>query len=151
MRSYDNHSGDITSTVLLKDKYNPNTYGVFSSTASGDNMLRCSCLNATFHIFQCHLIKRIQHSCSCIISFIYSLPKGVKYSATLAFFYNFISKYPHLYISKQYILHTFIIYFEREREALYNTFRFSLLCIYSTISLLSRLLIWSGVNLHLLL
>ena len=116
MRSYDNHSGNITSTVLLKDKYNPNTYRVFSSTASGDNMLRCSCLNATFHIFQCHLIKRIQHSCSCIISFIYSLSKGVKYSATLAFFYNFISKYPHLYISKQYILHTFIIYFERERD-----------------------------------
>ena len=55
------------------------------------------------------------------------------------FFYNFISKYPHLYNSKLYILHTFIIHFERERErerereVLYNTFRFSLLCIYSTI------------------
>ena len=63
-----------------------------------------------------------------------------------SFFYNFILKYPHLYISKQYILNTFIIYFyerEREREALYNHFCFSLLCIYSTISfVLVTYLVW---------
>ena len=41
---------------------------------------------------------------------------ALKFSAFNHFFYNFISKYPHLYNSKQYILHTLIIYFERERE-----------------------------------
>ena len=72
-----------------------------------------------------------------LLKVIYKKKTKKKHTISSAlFFYNFISKYPHLYISKQYILHTFIIYFEREREreVLFNTFRFSFLCKYSTIS-----------------
>ena len=66
----------------------------------------------------------------------------------MSIFLNFISQYPHLYISNQYILHTYLLHKlrDREREAdrqtdrqtdrvvLYNNFHYSLLCIYLTIS-----------------
>ena len=78
-----------------------------------------------------------------------------KFPAKLFFFYNFISKYPHLYNSKQYILHTFIIHFERERERererFYTILFVSHYSAHIQLSALSGLLIWSGVNLHLFL
>ena len=85
-------------------------------------------------------------------------PTAFEVATSKVFFYNFISKYPHLYISKQYILHTFIIYFERERvrergggerEGVYTILFVSHYFSYIQLSALSRLLIWSGVNLHL--
>ena len=102
-----------------------------------------------FFIFACSDFQFLKKSVS------ESLKFGLKWQFLYfkpIFFYNFISKYPHLYISKQYILHTFIIYFEREegRERFYTILFVSHYFAYIQLSALSGILIWSGVFLHLL-